>query len=71
MPTDSLFIEILLTRCESQLLFDIQPSAKLRSKIDACDAALRYLRGTPDEFVRRSAQHGNPGTESADRCPPL
>ena len=58
MCRDSLLIEILLTRFETQLLFNVLPSAKLQSKIDACDAALRYLRGTQDEFVRRSSQHG-------------
>ena len=59
MFTDSLLIEILLTRFETQLLFNVLPSAKLQSKIDACDTALRYLRGMQDEFVRRSSRHGN------------
>jgi len=67
MPTDSLFVEILLIRSETQLLFNVQPSAKLQSKLNACDAALRYLRGNPVEFVRGAALHGKLLIESGDR----
>jgi hypothetical protein len=37
----------------------LQPSAKLRSKIEACDVAIDYLSGHPREFVRRYHVHGN------------
>jgi hypothetical protein len=50
-------------------LFDVQPSAELRGKLDACDAALRYLRGMPDEFVWR-ASHDKLSTESGERLAP-
>ena len=58
MPTDSLLVEILLIRRETQLLFHVQPSATLQSKLNACDAALRYLRGNPVECVRSAALRG-------------
>jgi hypothetical protein len=64
MPTDSLLVQILLTRTEAQLLFDVLPSAKLRSKIEACDVAIDYLSGHPKEFARRYPGHGNLSTLS-------
>jgi hypothetical protein len=67
MPSDSLFVEILLIRSETQLLFNVQPSAKLQSKLDACDTALRYLRGNPVERVRAAALQSNLAIESGDR----
>jgi hypothetical protein len=66
MPTDSLLVKILLIRSEAQLLFDVKPSAELRGKLDA---ALRYLRGMPDEFVWR-ASHDKLSTESGERLAP-
>jgi hypothetical protein len=62
MPTDSLLVQILLTRSEAQLQFELQPSAKLQSKIEACDVAIDYLSGHPREFVRRCHAHGNLST---------
>ena len=70
MPTDSLLVKILLIRSEAQPLFNVQPSAKLRSKLDACDAVFRYLLGACDEFVRRDSLHGNLRTEGDDRHVP-
>ena len=64
MPTDSLLVQILLTRTEAQLLFDVLPSAKLQSKIEACDVAIDYLSGHPREFVRRYHVQGHLGTPS-------
>jgi hypothetical protein len=64
MPTDFPLVESFLTRFEAELLFNVLPSVKLRSKIDACDVALRYLHGTPGEVVRR-ASHGNLNESSA------
>jgi hypothetical protein len=62
MPTDSLLVQILLTRFETQLLFDVLPSAQLQSKIEACDVAIDYLTGHPSELVRRYHVQGNLST---------
>ncbi len=45
MPTDCLLVQILLTRSEAQLLFDVLPYTELQSKIEACDLAIDYLSG--------------------------
>jgi hypothetical protein len=63
MRNDSLLVEVLIARGEAQLLFDVQPSAIVRSKLDACDVALRYLRGTLQEFERSPRVHGNLNTQ--------
>jgi hypothetical protein len=59
MPSDPLIVQILLTRSEAQLLVDVLPSAKLQSKIEACDLAIDYLSGHPRAFVVRRQVHGN------------
>jgi hypothetical protein len=59
MPSHPLLVQILLTRSEARLQFESQPSAKLQSKIEACDIAIDYLSGHPREFVRRYYVHGN------------
>jgi hypothetical protein len=59
MPTDSLLAQILLTRSEARLLFEVQPSTKLQSKIEACDLAIDYLCGHPRAFAVRCQGHGN------------
>jgi hypothetical protein len=59
MPTDFLLVQILLTRSEAQLLFDVLPSAKLRSKIEAFDLAIDYLSGRPRAFAVCCHVHGN------------
>lgn len=64
MPTDSLLAQILLMRSEARLQFELQPSAELQSKIEACDVAIDYLNGRPREFVRRYHVHGNLSTPS-------
>jgi hypothetical protein len=64
MPTDSLLVQILLTRSEAQLLFDVLPSAKLHSKIEACDVAIDYLSGHPRAFLVRGHVRGNLRTPS-------
>jgi hypothetical protein len=64
MPSDPLLAQILLARSEARFQFELQPSAKLQSKIDACDVAIDYLSGHPREFVRRYHVHGNLSTPS-------
>ena len=59
MPSDPLLAQILLTRSEARFQFESQPSAKLQSKIEACDVAIDYLSGHPREFVRRYHVHGD------------
>jgi len=59
MPSDPLLAQILLTRSEARFQFELQPSAKLQSRIEACDVAIDYLSGHPREFVRRYHVHGN------------
>jgi hypothetical protein len=61
MPSDPLLAQIVLTRSEARLQFELQPTAKLQSKIEACDVAIDYLSGRPREFVRRHRVHGNLG----------
>jgi hypothetical protein len=68
MPSDPLLVQILLTQSEARLQFELQPSAKLQSKIEACNVAIDYLSGHPREFVRRYHVHDNLSTPSmADR----
>jgi hypothetical protein len=59
MSTDSLFVKISSLRSETLRLCNTRPSAALLSRLEACDAALRYLRGTSQESVRRETLHGN------------
>jgi hypothetical protein len=61
MSADPLLVQILLTRSEAQLLFEVLPSEKLQDKIEACDAAIDYLSGRPREFVERHHVHGSLG----------
>jgi hypothetical protein len=65
MSTDAVLVQILLTRSEAQLLSEVLPSAKLQSKIAACDEAIDYLSGHPGAFARR---HGPPQFEHAPPC---
>jgi hypothetical protein len=53
MNTDSLLASILLFRCETQLLFDLQPSVPLRNMLHACDAALKLFRKNRHEVEAR------------------
>ena len=53
MHTDSLLVDFLLFRCETQLLFDVQPSSRLRRRLDACDDALTILRKSRYEAEAR------------------
>jgi hypothetical protein len=62
MPTDSLLVQILLTRSEAQLLFDVLPSTQLQSNIEACDVAIDYLSGQTLSGVRRYHAQGRLGT---------
>jgi hypothetical protein len=59
MSTEPLFAKISSLRSETQRLCKAHPSAELLSRLEACDAALRYLRGTTQESVRRESLHGN------------
>jgi hypothetical protein len=53
MHTDALLVKFLLFRCETQLLFDVQPSSQLRNRLDACDDALTILRESRYEAEAR------------------
>jgi hypothetical protein len=51
--TEPPFVEILLTKLDAKLLYDVLPSGgerqNLRKKIQACNTALAFLRGTLDD----------------------